>query len=71
MEIHLSTAMAALQIPAYDTDWAATGPLIEKYKLDVDSGNRDDINGWTARAWLPNDVPTETVVCGAGHDRRL
>lgn len=24
-----------LSIPAYDTDWSATGPLIEKYQLDL------------------------------------
>lgn len=43
--------------PDYDTDWSATGPLIEKYKIDIFSPRGDT---WMAQAWRPNDLPQET-----------
>lgn len=38
-------------LPLYDTDWAATGPLIERFKLDVwCSLGGDPRNPWASRA---------------------
>lgn len=45
-------------VPRYDTDWSATGPLIEKYGItflqDFGNGWRVDFgNGWrVANEWL-------------------
>ena len=32
-------------IPQFDTDWSATGPLIERYRIDLENGP-----GWSAYA---------------------
>ncbi len=43
------------QVPRYDTDWRATGPLIEKYEIGVRPANAQeyDWNGThTAERWL-------------------
>jgi hypothetical protein len=40
-------------IPRYDTDWAATGPLIERYGIDTEAisySPTDRTYGWKARA---------------------
>jgi hypothetical protein len=49
-------------VPRYDTDWAATGPLIEKHRLIVGPGWRkisDSLFGpptqWVAKTATPND----------------
>lgn len=34
-------------VPHYDTDWSATGPLIEKYRLCIVPNNRDAL--WQAQ----------------------
>lgn len=41
----------------YDTDWAATGPLIERFKLDVFSAGGVLC---MAQAWRPNTDPQQT-----------
>src|SRR5687767_11117948 len=38
-------------IPRYDTDWAATGPLIERFRIDVDSDA-----GWIARMSIDSEL---------------
>lgn len=47
------------RIARYDTDWSATGPLIERFRIDLFS--RESAGVWTARAWVPNDDPVETL----------
>lgn len=49
-----SITVSVGSIPRYDTDWSATGPLIEQLALDVfyEGRPRHD-RGWTAQAWLP------------------
>jgi hypothetical protein len=45
-------------IPRYDTDWSATGPLIERYGLNVNRAQaaRDDGGPWCAWRWAqPGD----------------
>jgi len=37
-------------IPRYDTDWSATGPLIERLRLDLQHGWDPDEPAWTAYA---------------------
>lgn len=39
-----SDRVAASEIPHYDTDWSATGPLVEKYGLGVSPS----VAGWSA-----------------------
>jgi hypothetical protein len=46
------------RVPHYDTDWAATGPLIEKYRLDL---CRDQEEGY----WEAIDHQRETSMWGA------
>lgn len=39
-----------VQVPSYDTDWSATGPLIEKYRIGlVPDGGRSHC--WSAQVW--------------------
>ena len=42
--------------PLFDVDWSATGPLIEKYAIDVE-GPRGNLEPWMAGAWRPHDEP--------------
>ena len=44
---------SARPIPHYDTDWAATGPLIEKYGINV---ARYQAGGWWASRWARMDL---------------
>jgi hypothetical protein len=44
----------------YDTDWSATGPLIERYSLDLYRKAGDA--PWSAGVWIPNDNPKEHLV---------
>lgn len=40
------------QVPYYDTSWSATGPLIEKYRIDVDCERRQSLKpDPTAELW--------------------
>jgi hypothetical protein len=45
----LDGAIWTAAIPRYDTDWSATGPLIERYRLDVSPAK----DGWLATSDLP------------------
>lgn len=50
--------------PRYDTSWEATGPLIERYAIDLSwhPANEDgDSERWLAVAWIPirKGVPVE------------
>lgn len=38
-----------MQIPRYDTDWAAAGPLVERYAIDVFRGLTS--KRWSAAVW--------------------
>ena len=40
-------AFTGRSIPHYDTDWAATGPLIEKYEINIDLREA----GWCATSF--------------------
>lgn len=46
-------------VPRFDESWSATGPLIERFRIDLFS--REGNGVWTARAWVPNDDPIETL----------
>lgn len=35
-------------VPRYDTDWAATGPLIEKYGIELEWEKRNNERMWSA-----------------------
>jgi hypothetical protein len=37
------------QIPRYDTDWSATGPLIEKYRINIGAPSPQDSCVWVNR----------------------
>lgn len=52
--VHASGSVPNRWLNHYDTDWSATGPLIEQLALDVfyEGRPRHD-RGWTAQAWLP------------------
>jgi hypothetical protein len=41
------------EVPAYDTDWAATGPLIERYGITIEAPERhcDDPEGHDCLQW--------------------
>lgn len=45
-------------VPRYDTDWSATGPLIEKYEISLDY---EQLSGVKASAWrhVPSDLPED------------
>jgi uncharacterized protein DUF2591 len=42
--------------PRYDTDWSATGPLIEKYGIGI---QRDGLEGFWM-AWVNGKSPTQS-----------
>lgn len=54
---HLPVVGQKERVPYYDTDWSATGPLIEQYRFDTAWSG--DEHGWTATAWRPDGEPTK------------
>lgn len=48
-------------IPHYDTDWAATGPLIERYDISImeDGGGHPPVTQWAAEADYYAENPAE------------
>jgi hypothetical protein len=47
---HSAQELAALAPPHYDTDWSATGPLIERLNIKLHAGDPDNV--------LPDHKPT-------------
>lgn len=47
-------------VASYDTDWSATGPLIEKYEIDV----------WREH-WTKDGVPGGVWIAGRAKDRTV
>lgn len=43
-------------VPRFDTDWAATGPLIERYVVMLNNHKRRGF-GWTAGTTVPDTSP--------------
>lgn len=41
-------------LPRYDTDWSATGPLIEKYEIAI--ARRQAGAAWWAARWARTDI---------------
>lgn len=48
---HVGSSGCSGNLANYDTDWAVSGPLIEKYGIEL----RDNVGGWTAGAWRPRE----------------
>src|SRR3989304_2607202 len=70
-----SNVLSGEVVPTYDTDWSATGPLIEKYELALgQTGMEDPKPTWVA--WWPGscdvdtcsvDAPAHTPLLAACH----
>lgn len=44
-------------VPRYDTDWSATGPLIEKYRICIEAGLHGGHHSKPWSAWLNRHSP--------------
>jgi hypothetical protein len=51
-------------VPRYDEDWAATGPLVEKYKITM---MHEELDGWSALSNARDDLQFtwDESQCGA------
>jgi len=59
-----------VELKRYDTDWSATGPLIEKYELALgQTGMEDPKPTWVA--WWPGSCDVDTCSVDAPADTPL
>lgn len=60
--LHSGASMSPPYINHYDTDWSATGPLIEKYEIAIGRWAQRDRGYWAAHwqpAWADCGIPYE------------
>lgn len=59
-EIEDGEAIGPPILRAYDTDWSACGPLLERFKIETTfTPHKGGPEEWTATAWLPPREPQE------------